>query len=79
LQKSYLRVRCPVLCEIACPATSSALQEIRYLHHGLLGELRDAVTPEHLEVVKEVYGPNPLKAGRGISGVGEFQGKAQAK
>jgi len=36
LQKSNLRVRCQVLCEIACPATSPTLQEIRYLHHGLL-------------------------------------------
>jgi hypothetical protein len=37
LQKPNLRVRCQVLRAIAYPATSPALQEIRYMHHGLLG------------------------------------------
>src|SRR5664280_2418595 len=31
------RVRCQVLREFAYPATSPAVQKIRYLHHGLLG------------------------------------------
>jgi hypothetical protein len=44
LQKPNLRVRCQVLREIACPATSPSLQEIRCLHHGLLG-----TTPEALD------------------------------
>src|SRR5664280_1183522 len=30
------RVRCQVLREFAYPATSPAVQKIRYLHHGLL-------------------------------------------
>jgi hypothetical protein len=37
LQRSNLRGRCQELRQITCPATSPALQEIRYLHHGLLG------------------------------------------
>ncbi|HZL67821.1 MAG TPA: hypothetical protein VFC29_10870, partial [Candidatus Limnocylindrales bacterium] len=37
LQKPDLRVRCQVLREFAYPATSPAVQKIRYLHHGLLG------------------------------------------
>jgi hypothetical protein len=36
LQKPDLRVRCQVLREFAYPATSPAVQKIRYLHHGLL-------------------------------------------
>jgi len=41
LQKSSLRVRCQVLREIAYPATSPALQEIHYMHHGLLRLAKD--------------------------------------
>ena len=37
LQKPNLRVRCPVLREVAYPTTSPDLQRIRYLHPGLLG------------------------------------------
>ena len=39
LQKPKLRVRCPVLREVVYPTTSPDLQEIRYLHPGLLGVL----------------------------------------
>src|ERR1019366_536965 len=45
LQKPDLRVRCQVLREFAYPATSPAVQKIRYLHHGLLGgDLPDDAT-----------------------------------
>jgi hypothetical protein len=37
LQRPNLCVRCQVLREIAYPTTSPDLQEIRYLHPGLLG------------------------------------------
>jgi hypothetical protein len=36
LQKPNLSVRCQALREIAYPTTSPDLQEIRYLHPGLL-------------------------------------------
>jgi len=38
LQKPNRCVRCQVLREIAYPTTSPDLQEIRYLHPGLLGK-----------------------------------------
>ncbi|HJX83796.1 MAG TPA: hypothetical protein VJ723_05590 [Candidatus Angelobacter sp.] len=34
-----------------------------------LRSVRDSVTPEHLKIIEDVYGPNPLKP-RGIYGVG---------
>jgi hypothetical protein len=41
LQKPNLCVGCQVLREIAYPTTSPDLQEIRYLHPGLLGDLME--------------------------------------
>ena len=41
LQKANLCIRCQVLREIAYPTTSPDLQEIRYLHPGLLGSARE--------------------------------------
>ena len=38
LQKPNLCVRCQLLREIAYPTTSPDLQEISYLHPGLLGK-----------------------------------------
>jgi hypothetical protein len=42
-----------------------------------LRDIRDSVTPEHLKVVEDVYGPDRMKPSRGISGVGEFRKRAQ--
>ena len=41
LQKPNLRVRGQALREIAYPTTSPDLQEIRYLHPGLLGKIKE--------------------------------------
>ena len=38
---------------------------------GYLAEIRDSVSPEHLHLVEEVYGPDPLKPQKGIYGVGK--------
>jgi len=40
-----------------------------FIHY--LKDIRDSVTPEHLKLVEEVYGPDPLKPPTGICGVGE--------
>jgi hypothetical protein len=42
LQKPNLCVRCQVLREIAYPTTSPDLQEISYLHPGLLSKVKAA-------------------------------------
>jgi len=39
---------------------------IRYLT-----EIRDSVTPVHLKLIEEVYGPEPMKPQSGIYGVGK--------
>lgn len=39
---------------------------IRYLT-----EIRDSVTPDHLKLIEEVYGPEPMKPSRDIYGVGK--------
>ena len=36
-----------------------------------LRRIRDSATPEHLKIVSEIYGPDPLKAPRSIHGVGK--------
>ena len=36
-----------------------------------LRRIRDSATPEHLRIVSELYGPDPLKAPRSIYGVGK--------
>ncbi|MGO8812275.1 MAG: hypothetical protein ACLQJF_22680, partial [Candidatus Sulfotelmatobacter sp.] len=58
LQKPNLRVRCPVLREVAYPTTSPDLQRIRYLHPGLLGyfDLETRV----LEPLENPFGPKVL-------------------
>ena len=38
-----------------------------------LTEIRNSVTPKHLRLVEEVYGPNPLKPQSGIYGVGKHR------
>lgn len=41
---------------------------IRYLT-----EIRDSVTPDHLKLIEEVYGPDPMKPQSGIYGVGKHK------
>jgi hypothetical protein len=36
-----------------------------------LTEIRDSVTPDHLKLIEEVYGPDPMKPQSGIYGVGK--------
>ena len=43
---------------------NTRMEFIRYLR-----EIRDSVSPEHLELVKQVYGPDPLKPPTSIYGV----------
>lgn len=42
-----------------------------------LRNLRDSVTPQHLEIMNDVYGPDPMKA-RGIYGLGKHGQTAQS-
>jgi len=36
-------------------------------------EIRDSVTPDHLKLIEEVYGPDPMKPQSGIYGVGKHR------
>jgi hypothetical protein len=53
----------PYRCRVFSKNTGADF--IRYLT-----EIRDSVTPEHLKLIEEVYGPDPLKPQRSIYGVG---------
>lgn len=53
-----LAFRCQVF------SCNTGMEFIRYLT-----DLRDSVSPEHLRLVEEVYGPDPLKPPSGIYGV----------
>ena len=39
-----------------------------------LRRIRDSATPEHMKIVSEIYGPDPLKAPQSIYGVGRRRG-----
>jgi hypothetical protein len=54
----------PYPCRVFSKKTGAEF--IRYLT-----EIRDSATREHLKVMEEVYGPDPLKPPKGIYGVGE--------
>jgi len=54
----------PYPCRVFCRNTGADF--IRYLT-----EIRDSATPEHLKLVEEVYGPDPLKPQQSIYGVGK--------
>ena len=56
----------PYPCRVFCPNTGAEF--IRYL-----SEIRDSATPDHLRLVEEVYGPDPLKPPTSIHGVGRRQ------
>lgn len=53
----------PFPCRVFSPNTGADF--IRYL-----AEIRDSATPDHLRLVEEVYGPDPLKSPTRIHGVG---------
>jgi hypothetical protein len=38
-----------------------------------LTQIKDSVTPDHLKLIEEVYGPNPLKPQSGIYGLGKHK------
>jgi hypothetical protein len=54
----------PYACKVFSPNTGKDF--VRYLT-----EIRDSVTPQHLKLIEEVYGPEPMKPQRGIYGVGK--------
>jgi hypothetical protein len=60
LQKPNLCVRCQVLREIAYPTTSPDLQEIRYLHPGLLGMVEQNVFDGHVNQLTSLVGLRPV-------------------
>jgi hypothetical protein len=53
----------PYKCNVFSPNTGAEF--LSYLRN-----LRDSVSPEHVSLVEELYGPNPMKPHSGISGVG---------
>lgn len=61
----------PYACKLFSPNTGADF--IRYLT-----EIRDSVTPGHLKLIEEVYGPDPMKPGSGIYGVGKLERGASA-
>lgn len=54
----------PFPCRVFSPNTGDEF--LRYL-----GEIRDSATNEHLVLVEQCYGPNPLEPQTGIAGVGK--------
>jgi hypothetical protein len=53
----------PYRCRVFSPNIGEEF--IRYLR-----DIRDSATPDHLKVIEEVYGPDPMKPQSGIHGVG---------
>jgi hypothetical protein len=56
----------PYACKVFSPNTGADF--IRYLI-----EIRDSVTLDHLKLIEEVYGPDPMKPQSGIYGVGKHK------
>src|SRR6202043_3446302 len=56
----------PYPCRVFSPNIGPEF--IRYLT-----EIRNSVTPDHLKLVEQVYGPDPLKPPTSIFGVGQRQ------
>ena len=56
----------PYACKVFSRNTGADF--IRYLI-----EIRDSVTPDHLKLIEEVYGPDPMKPQSGIYGVGKHR------
>jgi hypothetical protein len=68
LQDIPKKFELPYPCRVF--SLNSGADFIRYLT-----EIRDSATPEHLKLVEEVYGPNPLRPQSGIHGVGTLPEK----
>jgi len=60
----------PYGCKVFSPNTSADF--IRYLT-----EIRDSVTRDHLRLIEEIYGPDPMKPQTGIYGVGRHKRTAE--
>lgn len=60
----------PYGCRVFSP--NAGMDFIRYLT-----EIRDAVTPEHLKLIEEIYGPDPMKPPTGIFGVGRHRQESE--
>jgi hypothetical protein len=56
----------PYTCKVFSPNTGADF--VQYLT-----EIRDSVTPEHLKLIEEVYGANPMRPQSGIYGVGKHK------
>jgi len=56
--------RLPYPCALISPNIAD-----RFL--AFLGKIRDSATPEHLKIISEIYGPDPLKPPQSIYGVGK--------
>lgn len=56
----------PYTCKVFSLKTGADF--VRYLT-----EIRDSVTQDHLKLIEEVYGPDPMKPQSGISGVGKHK------
>jgi hypothetical protein len=59
----------PYLCRVFSKNTGADF--IRYLT-----EIKYSATPEHLKLIEEVYGPDPLKPQQSIYGVGQRRSAA---
>lgn len=59
----------PYACKVFSPNTGADF--IRYLT-----DIGNSVTPEHLKLIEEVYGPDPMKPHAGIFGVGKYKKRA---
>jgi hypothetical protein len=56
----------PYACKVFSPNTGEGF--LRFLT-----KIRDSVTPAHLKLIEEVYGPDPMKPQGGIYGVGKHK------
>lgn len=56
----------PYACKMFSPNTGADF--VRYLTG-----IRDSVTPDHLKLIEEIYGPEPMKPQSGIYGVGKHE------
>jgi hypothetical protein len=56
----------PFTCRVFSPNTGGDFL-------GYLREIRDSASPEHLKLISDVYGPDPLKPQQSIFGVGKRQ------
>jgi len=58
--------RLPFSCDVF--SLNTGVEFIRYLQ-----QIRDSASADHLRLLEEVYGPDPLKPQSGIAGIGKFR------